>query len=161
MAGAQRRVARTLLVFVGGVLLSIAASAIFEHLLVRDNGPLISRLYTGVPADQRSEFYQRLNHSVAVSVYVVNPLVGLTVGIFVALFEPTWTKIVAACCLIPDFAFVLVEDKTKYWSHSLTGVATFAFDHALPFIAAVLTAGFLRNVFMKRQYIRNGSATPV
>jgi hypothetical protein len=159
VAGERKEVIRIFLIFVGGSLISIVASAVLEYFFVRDSGTLISKLYTGLPADQRAQFYQRLQHSITVSVYIVGPAVGVMVGIFVALLPRTWTRIVAMCCLIPDFMFVLLDDQRRPWAYSVSGIATFAFDHALPFVAAALTAGVLRNVLTSRA--DDNRATPM
>jgi hypothetical protein len=131
---------RTFVVFLCGVLLSVVAAACLEYVFGRNAPALISRLYTPIPPDQRALFYKQLFHFASVTVYVVDPLVGVVVGLFVGLLQRTHAMTVAACCLIPDFMLGFVDDTRKVWAHSVRGISIYSFDHALPFAAAMVTA---------------------
>ena len=147
----RRETIRTILVLFGGVMVSILASALFENILAPNSADLISRLYTQIQPHDPAVFFRGLSHSIAVTIYVINPLVGLIVGAFVGLLQRIWTKTVAACCLMPNFIVVSSDDHRRLWAYSIKGITVFAFHNALPFAAAIITATFIRYVLTGRR----------
>jgi hypothetical protein len=134
------------------------ATAFLEYLFNRNSDALISRLYDAVPPDARTGFYERLYHSASVTVFVVVPLAGAIVGVFVGLLQRTWVRTVAVCCLIPDFVFGFLGDTRKVWAHSAKGISIYAFDEALPFAAAILAATVCRYLLTREHAHLQNSA---
>ena len=141
-----------------GFVISVVASAILEHLFSPDVGNLIYKLRAGVPIDQQAVIVQRLYHSANITVFVVNPLVGVVVGAFVGLLQRTRAMTLAVCCLIPDLIIGVIDDTRKVWAHSSKGIAIYAVHHALPFVAAAITAGAVRYLLALRRARIEGAA---
>jgi hypothetical protein len=142
---------RTLAVFVGGVVLGFALSVALELLLDPDGGQWIAKAFNAPPTSpQWGEISRQLERSGKISLYVINPLVGLAVGIFVGLLQKNRALIVTASCLIPDFLYGVLTDHAKLWAHSILGIARYALHSSLP-LAVALAAAALCHRFMNNR----------
>jgi hypothetical protein len=142
---------RSLGVFLLGTALAVIVSAVLQHFLLPNFGQLVARVLATPP--NNPEWYEigpALRRSAAISVYIIDPLVGLTVGLFVGLFQRERPAIVAAGCLLPDFFQGLLSDHAKLWMGSPFGVLRFTFQHSLPFVAAIIVAMFCQHLISHR-----------
>ena len=140
MAHKTRETIRTAVVLLCGILLFLVASVCLERLLAPNDFVLIHKMYTPLPPEQSALFYKQLSHSADITVYVVDPLAAIIVGLFVGLLQRRNAVILAGCCLIPDFIISQFDDTRKLWEYSLKGISIYAFHHALPFAGAMVTA---------------------
>src|SRR6266545_3936233 len=105
---------RALAVFVGGVFLGIAMSGALELVLDPNGGQWIVKAFNTPPtSSQWGEISRQLERSGRISLYVIDPVVGLAVGIFVGLLQKNRALIVTASCLIPDFLYGRSEEHTS------------------------------------------------
>ena len=155
---------RTFAVFLGGVLLSIAIGVALELVLDPNAGQWIAKAFNTPPTSpQWGEISRQLERSGRISLYVINPLVGLAVGIFVGLLQKNRVLIVTASCLIPDFLYGLLTDRAKLWAHSMLGILRYTVHNSLPFATALVAAAFFHHFTNNRrrisQDLREQSAT--
>jgi hypothetical protein len=148
---------RTLCVFLVGVTLSIVVPILLEYLLQPHSSQLIARVFTTPPnSPDWFEIWSAFRRSAAISTYIVAPLAGLGVGLFVGSLQRKRPAIVAASCLLPEFFQGLLSDHAKVWMGSAFGVLRFTFQHSLPFVAAVVAAMLCQRLIRNR--VRPGQA---
>jgi hypothetical protein len=141
---------RTVLVFCGGFLLFVVATALLEYIFSPDSFYVLHKVITGVPDSQMPALLDRLDRAAKITVFVVRPLGGLLVGVFVGLLQRKGTVTVAVCCLIPDWILSLIDDPRKVWAHSAKGIAIYGSHHALPFATAAIAAAAVRYILARR-----------
>jgi hypothetical protein len=112
---------------------------------------LIARVFT-TPQNNPDwdEIWSALRRSAAISIYIIEPIAGLAVGLFVGSLQRKRPAIVAASCLLPEFFQGLLSDKAKVWTGSAFGVLRFTFQHSLPFVAAVVAAMLCQRLIRNR-----------
>jgi hypothetical protein len=143
---------RTLAVFLGGVVLAIAVSALLEMVFDPNAGYWVAKAFDTAPnKPEWDEISRQLARSGRISLYVVGPLAGVAVGIFVGLLQKSRVPIVTACCLVPDFLYGLLTDHAKVRAHSTVGVLRYAFHNSLPF-ATALAAAVLCHRFIRARH---------
>jgi|SRR5271155_63783 hypothetical protein len=143
---------RTVIVLLGGVALSFAVAALLAHFLTPDAGKLIGWMFAALPSNpQWPEVSSRWHHVSVISSYVIPPLTGLAVGLFVGLLQMRSAAVVAACCLLPDFLAQFMLDTPKLWAKSPAGILSYVLVHSLPFVAAALAAGLSRRAVHYRR----------
>jgi ABC-type glycerol-3-phosphate transport system permease component len=132
---------RTLGVFLVGVVLSIVVPILSMYFLQPHFNQLIARVFTTPPNNHDwDEIWSALRRSAAISTYIIEPVAGLAVGLFVGLFQRERPAIIAAGCLIPEFLHGFFVDHAKFWMRSAVGILHFTFQHSLPFVAAIVAA---------------------
>ena len=142
---------RTLGVFSVGVVLSIVVPILLMYFLQPHFNQLMARVFTTPPnSPDWDETWSALRRSAAISTYIIDPLAGLTVGLFVGLFQRERPAIVAASCLLPEFFRGLLSDHAKVWMGSAFGALRFTFQHSLPFVAAVVAATLCQHLISNR-----------
>jgi hypothetical protein len=144
MAHKTREAFRTAVVLVCGILLFIIASTCLERLLAPNDFVLICKMYTPLPPQQSALLYKQLSHSADITVYLVDPLAAIVVGLFVGLLQRANAVFLAGCCLIPDFLFQWFGDTRKVWAHSLKGISLYSFHRVLPFAVAMIMAAVVK-----------------
>jgi hypothetical protein len=132
---------RTVVVLLGGVVLSVVVPIVLEYLLQPNANLWLAKAFTTSPdSPEWREIWPKFRESAAISTYVIAPLAGLSVGIFVGLFQMNRPIIVTTSCLMPEFLQGFFSDHARFWTHSVHGVFRFVFQRSLPFIVAVLAA---------------------
>lgn len=131
---------RTAAVFLGGVVLSLVASAVLVTVLLPNSGELIVKMFNTPPTSPKwNELWIQWQHATHITVFIIGPLVGIAVGVFIGLFQRRNAVLLAIFALVPDFLMGVVGDRARYWSHSISGVALYALHHSFPFIAAAFS----------------------
>lgn len=151
---------RTVAVVLVGIFLSIFGAALLDHLIDPHAQELIVKAFT-LPRDspQWAELSLRLQRSAWLTSYVVNPLTGFLIGIFVGIFQKRHTVVVAAGCLIPYFLYTLLMDRGRLFSHSVNGLLTHLFVVSLPFMAAVVTATAIQHLMTTDHHVKGAGAS--
>ena len=149
--------AKTTAVTAAGVLLSFFLAAELQHLL-RPNMPqlIVKAQHANPRGPEWGGLSKQLQHVAAVTVYVVGPLAGIGVGVFVALLQKRRPVLIACLCLIPQFFVGLFTDYRRAWAHSASGVLHYLFDHSLPFILAIL-AVIAVDFFRQHRIVNQGA----
>src|SRR6266446_2242354 len=142
----------TAVVLLAGGVVSIFGSAALDHFM-QPNSPYLIRQALETPSSSADwpEIQRRLRHSGLITIYGVDPLAGLLVGMLIGLLQKKHTAIIAACCMVPNFWLELSSDHVRNWAGSKSGIAIYAFHKALPFIAAILGAVLCRFLIGRRQ----------
>ena len=66
--------------------------------------------------DDRKVFERDFQRAHWLTVLLINPSVGIAVGLFVGFFQKTRASITAAACLVPQFLFHLYANGWAGWS---------------------------------------------
>ncbi len=150
---------RTIAVFVGGVLLSFLLPIPMGHYLTPNTGPLIVRMFSTPPnSPDWDELWRQWHRINLLSLYVISPLVGLAVGIFVGLLQKQHPVLLAVLCQLPEYLDRLRTDHVTRRLGSLSGTFTYLLIRLLPFLAAALGAFICeRLVRRKRNVVVNTS----
>ena len=107
---------RTSMVILIGIVASFLVMAIAAHLLLNPVN-LAIKMQNGNRSDtDRTSFQQDFQRAHWLSVLLINPLIGLVVGLFVGFFQKTRVSITAAACLLPQFLFRLYANGWAGWS---------------------------------------------
>ena len=96
--------ARTGSVLAGGVLLSVVLGSVLTMTLAPDAGRLLGYQMGWVPfpaSPSRIEIARQLRMNTLVVRWVITPLVGVGVGLFVGLLQRSRPALAAAICLAP------------------------------------------------------------
>lgn len=144
-----KEVTRLVAIFLGGVALSVFATGTFQ-LLLTSSGDIIKLNTTATNSAEWPEILNHLRQSGIVSTYLVVPLAGLLVGVFVGVLQKRWAMLVAASCWVPDFLFGFFSDEHKAWARSSRGITFYIVDHSLPFIVAVLASAICSRLISRR-----------
>ena len=120
---------------------------------------IVKAFNTPPSSPQWKEIAQQLERSGRIELYVISPLAGLAVGIFVGLLQKSRALIVTASCLIPDFLYSLLSDHARLWSHSVLGVLL-GLTRSIPFATAVAAAAICHRR-SARPIIRASTQTPI
>jgi hypothetical protein len=147
---------RTVAVFIGAVLLSFIVSAVLATVLLPTSGELIVAM-VGTPriSPKWNELWTQWKHATRITVFVIGPLVGIAVGLFVGLLQRRNAVLLAACALLPDFLVSFFGDRARYWSHSTSTVALYFLHHSFPFIAAAFSAYMMRRLSKSEARLRD------
>jgi hypothetical protein len=142
---------RSIFVFLGGIIVSFAVPLILSRLILPGDAQWIGKAFTTPSAStQWDEIWRHLQNSAMVQVYLINPLGGLAVGVFVGLLQRNRVTLVAASCLVPDFVTGLLGGVPRIWARSAAGIAVYLFDHALPFAVAIIGAALCHYVVVRK-----------
>jgi hypothetical protein len=145
---------RTIAVVFGGIVISITAHILLVHLLAPNSTQLIARVFTTPSSSMDwTELAHQWHRFNLISLFIVAPLSGIAVGLFVGSLQTHHVAIIAAICQLPEFLVLFWDDRAKSWAGSLSGWASFLVVRSLPFLAAVLTA------LVCRKLIRSGKNT--
>jgi hypothetical protein len=132
---------RTVAVFIGGAILSFVVSAVLVTVLLPNSGELIVAMFkTPRNSPNWNDLWTQWQHMARITVFVIGPLIGIAVGVFVGLLHRRNAMLLAVCALVPDFLVGVLGDRARYWSGSFSGVALYVVHHSFPFIAAALSA---------------------
>ena len=146
---------RSITVLFGGIVLSVVVSATLDHMLMPSGGKLIVQ-YMSPQSGSSDELrlWGELRRSGYIATYLVGPLTGFAVGIFVGILQKNGAAALAAIALVPDFLYGFLTDRYKGWSHSAVGILTYIFHRSLPFIAAMLAAALFCRLMVDRYAAR-------
>jgi len=138
---------RTVAVFVGGVALSFLVTAMLVGALMPHYGELIVALFNTPPNSPKwHDLWIQWQHFTRIGVYVIGPLTGLAVGIFVGMAQRNRPVPLALCCLAPEFLLGFLGDRAKNWSNSISGILFYVLDQSYPFVAAAIAAYLLHRL---------------
>ena len=131
---------RTAAILLAGVVISMVGTVVVDSLLEpRDFAPALRRaLATGANIPVPPEVMQRIRRAADITVYVVDPLAGLVVGLFVGLLQKKHAITVALIALIPNFLIDLTPAHIDNWPRSASGAARYLIDCSLPFVIAIV-----------------------
>jgi hypothetical protein len=150
---------RTVVIFLGAMILSFVVDGILRHFLIPDFGDIVVRMSATPPDSQQwGELWQQWHHINVISVFLLAPVAGFASGAFVGLLQKHYAAVVAASTQIPELLFQLWSDRAKSWVHSPTGAAIAVGQHLLPVIAAMLAVVLCRRMLASRH--RPGPAAP-
>jgi hypothetical protein len=108
--------ARTLAVIVAGAVISFLVMATAAHLLLKPVD-LAIKMQNASRSKSDSEIFQRdFQRAHWLSVLLINPSVGICVGLFVGFFQKTRTGSIAVACLLPQFLFRFYANDWVGWS---------------------------------------------
>ncbi len=146
------KLVRTSAVLLGGIVLSVLVPAFLILIIQPDAARWIARAFT-VPANspEWNQIGPHVLREAAIAAYLVAPLAGLAVGLFVGLFQKIRPTIIAASCLVPGFLYELRSDHARLWMHSGQGVLRYGATQSLPFIAAILAAAICNRLIRNRE----------
>lgn len=148
----ERTWTRTFAAVLGGVTLSFVVPLILARVFLPDELKLIAKAFvTPSNSPEWTEISHQFHRTELIAVYVINPLAGLAVGIFVALLQRSRALIFAAGCMIPDFLYGLLGNRPRMWVGSTRGILYYLFDHSLPFMAALLIAALCQRIIKTRR----------
>lgn len=98
---------RTFAVVLLGAVVSFLLMAAAAHLILNPID-LASKMQNANRSDNDRAIFQRdFQRAHWLTVFLINPSVGLAVGLFVAFFQKSRPSITAAACLLPQFLFHL------------------------------------------------------
>jgi hypothetical protein len=107
---------RTFTVVLVGVVASFLLMASAAHLILKPV-ELASRMQSANHStDDRAVFERDFQRAHWLTVFLINPSVGLAIGLFVGFFQKTRASITAAACLVPQFLFHLYANGWAGWS---------------------------------------------
>ena len=128
---------RSIAVFVGGVLLVFVFSTGLTEIIFPNEPQLMNKaLMAPVNSPVRYQAWQDFHRAMGLITYVINPLVGLAVGIFVGLLQKKYAAIMAIACLIPDWLVGFLGDHARIWTHSKAGIVHYFLIVTSPFVIA-------------------------
>ena len=129
---------RILVISAAAVFLSYF-SGILLALLFMPEAVHVAHLVFTTPqqSPEWNELWRQWHREQILTIYVVNPIVGLIVGTFVGFLERNRIVLVAGTALIPRFLQVFMGDHAKAWANSPVGILVYFADSSLPFIAAI------------------------
>lgn len=114
---------RTFAVALGGVVLSFVAPLLLARVFLPGEFTLISKAFVIPPhSSQWTEVSYQLHRAELIQAYVINPLGGVVVGIFVGLLQQRRALIAAVGCMIPDLLYGLLVSRPRIWADSVRGV---------------------------------------
>jgi hypothetical protein len=149
---------RTIAVFVGGLIVTLAADAIMTKFVTPDFNHLLIRMFTTPPESKEwSDISHQWHHANMISVFLLAPVAGFASGIFVGLLQRNHAPLVAASTQIPELLLLACSDKLRPWASSAMGVTSFLGQHFLPVVTAMLGALLSRYLLVSREAHSNTS----
>lgn len=141
---------RTAVIVVSGVLLSFLIGGVLTSVLLPNAGQLIVTMWNTPASSSRwDELWTQWQQAGRTITYLIKPLVGVALGVFVGLLQKHRVVLVATTCLVPDFLVGFLADRARYWSHSLFGICMYLFNHSLPLVTAAIVAYILHRLMAK------------
>jgi hypothetical protein len=107
---------RTFTVILVGIAASFLVMATASHLILKPVNLAIKMQKANRSDNDRTIFQQDFQRAHLLSVLLINPSIGLVVGLFVGFFQKTRVSITAAACLLPQFLFRLYANGWAGWS---------------------------------------------
>jgi hypothetical protein len=107
---------RTFTVILVGIAASFLVMATASHLILKPVNLAIKMQNANRSDNDRTIFQQDFQRAHWLSVLLINPSIGLVVGLFVGFFQKTRASITAAACLLPQFLFRLYANGWAGWS---------------------------------------------
>jgi len=110
------RLTRTFVVVLVGVLASFLLMASAAHLVLKPVDLAGKMQSANRSNDDRAVFERDFQRAHWLTVFLINPSVGIAIGLFVGLFQKTRASVIAAACLVPQFVFHLYANGWTGWS---------------------------------------------
>lgn len=107
---------RTFTVILVGVVASFLFMASAAHLILKPVDLASKMQNANRSNDDRTIFQRDFQRAHWLTVLLINPSVGVAVGLFVGFFQKKGAIITAAACLLPQFLFHLYANGWAGWS---------------------------------------------
>ena len=107
---------RTFTVILVAVVASFMLMASAAHLILKPVDLASKMQNANRSRDDRKVFERDFQRAHWLTVLLINPSVGIAVGLFVGFFQKTRASITAAACLVPQFLFHLYANGWAGWS---------------------------------------------
>ena len=107
---------RTSMVILVAIVASFLVMATAAHLILDPVDLAIKMQNANRSDNDRTIFQQDFQRAHWLSVLLINPLIGLVVGLVVGFFQKTRVSITAAVCLLPQFFFRFYANGWAGWS---------------------------------------------
>jgi hypothetical protein len=142
---------RTIAVFLGGVALTAIVGTLLSTAFTPDAGKLVVWMLHQRPNDPNwLEVYPRWHRWMLISAYVVPPLTGAVVGLFVGLLQKKAAALVAAACFLPELVLMSIGS-TWVWAGSLSGTLRYWAIRSIPFVTAAAVAAIVQRLVRRRR----------
>lgn len=107
---------RTFTVILVGVVASFLMMIVATHLILKPVDLAVKMQNANRSDNDRAVFQRDFQRAHWLAVLMINPLMGLAVGLFVGYFQKTRASITATACLMPQFFFRLYANGWAGWS---------------------------------------------
>ena len=140
---------RTFTVILVAVIMSFLLMASAAHLLLKPVDLAGEMQNASRSMDNRTLFERDFQRAHWLTVLLINPLIGLAVGLFVGFFQKWRASVIAALCLVPQFAFHLYADTPAGGSGER--FLTLLAHQCLVFLPAVVIAHYVWKLRNRRE----------
>lgn len=132
---------RTFTVVLVGIVASFLLLASAAHLILKPVDLARKMQNAHRSTDDRAVFEREFQRAHWLSVFLINPVVGLAIGLFVGFFQKTRASITAVACLVPQFLFGVYADGWVGWSDER--LSPFLGQQFLVFLPAIIVAHYV------------------
>ncbi len=132
---------RSVAVLLGAALLTLALGVVLMYVITPNKSQLIVRIFTTSPNSSHwPEISRQWNRVMFLDHYVITPLTGVIVGLFIGLLQKRYPVVLALLAPLPVRLFMLWSDRTNTLAMFHSSVPKFVLVNSIPFVSTAIAA---------------------